>query len=99
LACGRLTAPTGARFEVWDIKRSRQEIGERGAMDPGAPLAPAFIPLLDGLAIGLGLILAIGPQGLFVLRQGLARQHLHLVCLLCSLTPRRSPSASPAPCC
>jgi L-lysine exporter family protein LysE/ArgO len=55
-------------------------------MDPGEPFTPVIIPLLDGFMVGLGLIIALGPQGLFVLRQGLARQHLHLVCLLCSLS-------------
>ena len=55
-------------------------------MDPGTHPTFAMIPLLDGFAIGLSLIIAIGPQGMFVLRQGLARQHLHVVCLLCCLS-------------
>lgn len=55
-------------------------------MDPGEPLTLAVLPLLDGFAIGLSLIVALGPQGLFVLRQGLARQHLNVVCVLCSLS-------------
>jgi arginine exporter protein ArgO len=55
-------------------------------MEPGAQLTPVLIPLLDGLIIGLSLIVMVGPQGLFVLRQGLARQHLHVICLLCSVS-------------
>jgi L-lysine exporter family protein LysE/ArgO len=62
------------------------EIVARTALGPAEHLSPVIIPLLDGFAIGLGLIIAVGPQGLFVLRQGLARQHLHVVCLLCSLS-------------
>jgi L-lysine exporter family protein LysE/ArgO len=52
-------------------------------MDPPTLFTPAVIALLDGFLIGLSLIVAVGPQGLFVLRQGLARRHLHLICLLC----------------
>ena len=55
-------------------------------MNPEAHPTFAIIPSLDGFVIGLSLIVALGPQGLFVLRQGLAREHLHVVCLLCSLS-------------
>lgn len=51
----------------------------------GSPKLPIF-PLVEGYAIGLGLIMAIGAQGLFVLRQGLTNEHLLAVCLLCSLS-------------
>ena len=34
----------------------------------------------------MGLILAIGPQHIFVLRQGLLRSHVFAVCLVCSLS-------------
>jgi L-lysine exporter family protein LysE/ArgO len=37
------------------------------------PVAPAF---LQGLALSLGLIVAIGAQNAFVLRQGLRREHV-----------------------
>lgn len=40
--------------------------------------------LLAGFALGFSLILAIGAQNAFVLKQGLARQHVLLVCLLCA---------------
>ena len=39
-----------------------------------------------GFYLGLSLILAIGPQNLFVIEQGLKRHHVFLVCLICSLS-------------
>ncbi|EYB69578.1 Lysine exporter protein (LYSE/YGGA) [Deinococcus phoenicis] len=42
-------------------------------------------PFLRGLTLGLTLIVAIGPQNAFVLRQGLARRHALLAALVCSL--------------
>jgi L-lysine exporter family protein LysE/ArgO len=38
---------------------------------------------LSGLILGLQLILAIGAQNAFVLRQGLRREHVFAVCLTC----------------
>lgn len=38
-----------------------------------------------GLALGLGLIVAIGAQNAFVLRQGLRREHVASVVLFCAL--------------
>jgi len=46
-------------------------------------LTTAFLP---GFALGLSLILAIGAQNAFVLRQGLRRQHVLAVCLTCALS-------------
>ncbi|MDR1266744.1 MAG: LysE/ArgO family amino acid transporter [Propionibacteriaceae bacterium] len=43
-----------------------------------------MLPLLSGLGAGLTLIVAIGAQNAFVLRQGLRRQHVLALCLLCS---------------
>lgn len=40
---------------------------------------------LQGLALSLGLIVAIGAQNAFVLRQGLRREHVGSVVLLCAL--------------
>ena len=40
---------------------------------------------LTGLVTGLTLIVAIGAQNAFVLRQGLARQHVGLVVAICAL--------------
>lgn len=41
---------------------------------------------LAGFALGLSLILAIGAQNAFVLRQGLLGQHVLAVCLICALS-------------
>jgi L-lysine exporter family protein LysE/ArgO len=42
--------------------------------------------LLFGFSLGFSLILAIGAQNAFVLRQGLRDEHLFPVCLICSLS-------------
>ena len=42
--------------------------------------------LLAGLGLGLSLIVAIGAQNLFVLRQGIRRQHAVAVALVCALS-------------
>jgi L-lysine exporter family protein LysE/ArgO len=39
-----------------------------------------------GFFTGLSLILAIGAQNIFVIEQGLKKQHLFLVCLICSIS-------------
>ncbi len=39
-----------------------------------------------GFYLGMSLILAIGPQNLFVIEQGLKRNHVFLVCLICSIS-------------
>jgi len=41
-------------------------------------------PAFTGFTTGFALILAIGAQNAFVLRQGLARQHVFWLCLLCA---------------
>ena len=41
---------------------------------------------LLGFFTGLSLILAIGAQNIFVIEQGLKKQHIFLVCLICSLS-------------
>ena len=43
-------------------------------------------PVLAGLATGLALIVAIGAQNAFVLRQGLARDHVTPVVTVCALS-------------
>lgn len=45
-----------------------------------------FDTALAGFALGLSLILAIGAQNAFVLRQGLRRHHVFAVCLICALS-------------
>jgi len=42
--------------------------------------------LLLGFFTGLSLILAIGAQNIFVILQGLKKQHVFLVCLICSIS-------------
>lgn len=41
-------------------------------------------PLLAGLVLGLSLIVAIGAQNLFVLRQGIRREHVLAVVVVCA---------------
>ncbi|MFB9951231.1 LysE/ArgO family amino acid transporter [Rhizobium puerariae] len=41
---------------------------------------------LSGLALGASLIVAIGAQNAFILRQGLIRSHVFLLCLICALS-------------
>mgnify|MGYP000465040822 CR=1 FL=1 len=45
--------------------------------------APDF---LSGFLLGLSLIIAIGSQNAFVLKQGLKREHIFFVCLFCALS-------------
>ena len=42
--------------------------------------------LVLGFVTGLSLILAIGAQNVFVIEQGLKKQHVFLVCLICSIS-------------
>ena len=53
------------------------------AVTPSTTLALAA--LLQGLALSLGLIVAIGAQNAFVLRQGLRREHVGSVVLFCAV--------------
>ena len=41
---------------------------------------------ISGFLLGLSLIVAIGAQNAFVLRQGLRREHVFAVCLTCALS-------------
>ena len=43
-------------------------------------------PVLAGLVTGLSLIVAIGAQNAYVLRQGLAREHVGVVVAICALS-------------
>jgi L-lysine exporter family protein LysE/ArgO len=53
----------------------------------GEPVPVTWIPAaLAGLALGLSLIIAIGAQNAFVLRQGLRREHVLLVVAICALS-------------
>ena len=49
-------------------------------------LSPLAFPVFaQGLALSLGLIVAIGAQNAFVLRQGLRREHVGSIVLFCAL--------------
>lgn len=48
-------------------------------------VAHAFPVFVQGLVLSLGLIVAIGAQNAFVLRQGLRREHVGAVVLFCAL--------------
>jgi len=42
--------------------------------------------LFLGFLTGLTLIFAIGPQNVFVIEQGLKKQYIFLVCLVCAIS-------------
>ncbi len=42
--------------------------------------------LLSGFFLGLSLIVAIGAQNAFILKQGLRKEHVFVVCLTCALS-------------
>tara|TARA_B110000438_G_scaffold32920_1_gene32552 strand:- start:1055 stop:1654 length:600 start_codon:yes stop_codon:yes gene_type:complete len=44
------------------------------------------LDFIQGLIIGLTLIIAIGPQNLFVIQQGLKKSYVFTVCLICSIS-------------
>ena len=52
---------------------------------PGLPTAAASSSFLAGLSLGASLIVAIGAQNTFVLRQGLRREHVATVVAICTL--------------
>ena len=41
---------------------------------------------LEGFAISISLIFALGPQNVFVLRQGLMKEHVFISCLVCAVS-------------
>lgn len=41
---------------------------------------------IAGITLGFGLIIAIGSQNAFVLKQGLKREHVFIVCLVCAVS-------------
>jgi L-lysine exporter family protein LysE/ArgO len=49
-------------------------------------VSPALLAALAGLGFGLSLIVAIGAQNLFVLRQGLRREHVGAVVAVCAVS-------------
>lgn len=51
-----------------------------------APYRGPMTAILTGLGLGLSLIIAIGAQNVFVLRQGIRRQHVLAVVLVCAIS-------------
>ncbi|MDH6229992.1 L-lysine exporter family protein LysE/ArgO [Mesorhizobium soli] len=49
-------------------------------------IANFFPAALSGFLLGASLIIAIGAQNAFILRQGLLRQHVFILCLICALS-------------
>ena len=45
-----------------------------------------FLAAMTGLLTGAGLIVAIGPQNIFVLQQGVRRVHVNPVIVVCALS-------------
>lgn len=50
------------------------------------PTSSGLAPALTGFLTGLGLIVAIGAQNAWVLRQGVRREHIGLVIVICALS-------------
>ncbi|SIS68616.1 LysE/ArgO family amino acid transporter [Insolitispirillum peregrinum] len=49
-------------------------------------LSPSLAVAVTGLSTSLSLIVAIGAQNAFVLRQGLRNEHVFIICLTCALS-------------
>ena len=45
-----------------------------------------FMDYISGFLLGLSLIIAIGSQNAFVLKQGLRHEHVFIVCLFCAVS-------------
>ena len=52
----------------------------------GIRLNILLLAFISGFLISISLILALGPQNVFVLRQGLLRSHVFASCLVCSIS-------------
>ncbi|MDQ0728548.1 arginine exporter protein ArgO [Microbacterium sp. W4I20] len=48
--------------------------------------AETMLSVLAGLGLGLSLIVAIGAQNVFVLRQGIRREHVLAVVAICAIS-------------
>lgn len=59
---------------------------ELALIDPAPYLRVVLISAVSGLGLGFSLIVAIGAQNLFVLRQGMRREHIVLVATICAVS-------------
>src|SRR3954469_2264984 len=59
-------------------------VGEKVPTVDGVLTPPALLAAAAGLALGMGLIVAIGAQNAFVLRQGLRVEHVAAVVTVCA---------------
>src|SRR6187401_1877186 len=53
---------------------------------PRSVVCVPITTVLAGLGLGFSLIVAIGAQNLFVLRQGLRREHVFVVAAICAIS-------------
>ena len=83
--------PAWATAQAWPPRQalpalSRHCLQRPIVLQPHAlPLSAALSVFLEGLALSFGLIIAIGAQNAFVLRQGLRREHVGSIVLFCAL--------------
>lgn len=64
----------------------KHELDHHHGHEYGHTMTPDLLPLLAGFGFGLSLIVAIGAQNAFVLRQGLLRTHVLAVVAVCALS-------------
>jgi L-lysine exporter family protein LysE/ArgO len=66
--------------------RQHPSLGFIGRPGQAGPMTPALLAAVSGLGLGLALIVAIGAQNAFVLRQGLRGEHVVAVVAVCALS-------------
>jgi len=68
-------------------RRGRPPIALRRPTGHDAAVSTAIITAaISGFFLGASLIIAIGAQNAFILRQGLLRSHVFILCLICALS-------------
>jgi L-lysine exporter family protein LysE/ArgO len=64
----------------------KMSLGFRSREPQAGEVSPALLAAASGFALGLGLIVAIGAQNAFVLRQGLRGEHVAAVVAVCAVS-------------